>query len=137
MNYRYTYQHIHTVEDFTILGKKEIQVAEEYVKTSKTLCMDRYINGKVIKKKKNDKVQNSNYLLSRRGIQSEKGPQGCNNADNSRFIRDVCMHIYIRVCMCSCRHMHSHSCKSLAVLESLMASKYEVILSFTNQRIIN
>lgn len=27
--------------------------------------------------------------------------------------------------------------KSLAILKSLMASKYEVILNFTNQRIIN
>lgn len=38
------------MEDFTVLGTKEIQVTEEYRKTSKTLCMDRYINGKVKKK---------------------------------------------------------------------------------------
>lgn len=101
--------------------------------------MDSYISSKVIKEKRNDKnnFYYSNYILGqRRGIQLERGHVDAKILLIAHFLK-IHKHIYIR----THQYRHTHTLrlfhKSLAILKLLMASKCEVILSFTNPRIIN
>lgn len=72
-------------------------------------------------------------------MQLERGSQGCKKIDNNLFIRDmyVCIYTYIHIHTYICTHTHTLLYKLSAVLKSLVASRYEVLLIFTNQRIIN
>lgn len=44
------------METCTILGKKKMQVIEDYIKTNKALCMDCYISSKAIRKRMMKKI---------------------------------------------------------------------------------
>lgn len=116
------------METFTIWGqKKERQVTEEYIKTNKALCMVIYISSKARRKK--------GMMKSILVTTSWADGKGCNWRGAHRDAKILVIAYLLAVCVST--YIHSILlCKSLAILKLLLASKYEVILSFTNERIV-